>query len=42
MEYLVLQNTRLFTVMKMVDIISLGVLEGLQNFFESKISSPVL
>ena len=42
MEYLVLQNTRLFTVMKMVDIISLGILEGLQNFFDPKISSPVL
>jgi putative sporulation protein YyaC len=34
MEYLVLQNTRLFTVMKMVDIISLGILEGLKEFFE--------
>lgn len=33
MEYLVLQNTRLFTVMRMVDIISVGILEGLQQFF---------
>ncbi|NLZ51764.1 MAG: spore protease YyaC [Thermoanaerobacteraceae bacterium] len=33
MEYLVLQNTRLFTVMKMVDIISLGIMEGLELFF---------
>jgi len=33
MEYLVLQNTRLFTVMKMVDIISLGILDGLEFFF---------
>jgi len=33
MEYLVLQNTRLFTVMRMVDIISLGILDGLELFF---------
>jgi len=33
MEYLVLQNTRLYTVMKMVDIISLGIIEGLEFFF---------
>ncbi|MFY9218842.1 MAG: DUF1256 domain-containing protein, partial [Tepidanaerobacteraceae bacterium] len=33
MEYLVLQNTRLFTVMKMVDIISLGMRDGLDIFF---------
>lgn len=36
MEYLVLQNTRLFTVMKMVDIISLGIMEGLEWFFGEK------
>ncbi|MGI5859519.1 MAG: spore protease YyaC [Tepidanaerobacteraceae bacterium] len=36
MEYIVLQNTRLFTVMKMVDIISLGIIEGLERFFEQK------
>lgn len=36
MEYLVLQNTRLFTVMKMVDIISLGIMEGLEKFFGQK------
>ncbi|MDD4568678.1 MAG: spore protease YyaC [Tepidanaerobacteraceae bacterium] len=36
MEYLVLQNTRLYTVMKMVDIISLGILEGLEMFFRQK------
>ncbi len=34
MEYLVLQNTRLFTVMKMADIISIGITEGLEKFFE--------
>jgi len=42
MEYLVLQNTRLFTVMKMVDIISVGILEGLELFFgknKSKINT---
>ena len=36
MEYLVLQNTRLFTVMKMVDIISLGIMEGLEWVFGEK------
>ncbi|HHX24444.1 MAG TPA: spore protease YyaC [Thermoanaerobacterales bacterium] len=36
MEYLVLQNTRLFTVMKMVDIISSGIMEGLDEFFREK------
>ena len=36
MEYLVLQNTRLFTVMKMVDIISSGIIEGLDEFFREK------
>lgn len=34
MEYMVLQNTRLFTVMKMVDIISQGVVNGLKKYFE--------
>lgn len=34
MEYMVLQNTRLFTVMKMVDIISYGVASGLKKYFE--------
>ena len=40
MEYLVLQNTRLFTVMKMVDIISIGILEGLEIFF-GKNKNPI-
>ena len=34
MEYLVLQNTRLFTVMRMVDIISHGILEGFKQYFD--------
>lgn len=33
MEYVVLQNTRLYTVMRMVDIISLGIMRGLERFF---------
>lgn len=33
MEYMVLQNTRLFTVMKMVDIISHGIADGLERYF---------
>lgn len=34
MEFMVLQNTRLFTVMKMVEIISNGVQAGLKKYFE--------
>jgi putative sporulation protein YyaC len=34
MEYFVLQNTRLYVVMKMVDIISEGILKGLKFFFK--------
>lgn len=33
MEHIVLQNTRLFTVMKMVDIISDGIADGLKRYF---------
>lgn len=37
MEYMVLQNTRLFTVVKMADIISDGIARGLVRYFEGKI-----
>lgn len=33
MEYFVLQNTRLFTVIKMADIISYGISRGIADFF---------
>lgn len=35
MEYVTLQNTRLYTVMKMADIISFGFLSSLRNLFKN-------
>ena len=34
MEYFVLQNTRLYTVMKMADIIAEGISRGLKTFLD--------